>query len=334
MPGLSYERFGLTGNPFRDLASESQDDLLLQHVSQDVDRTLESIREEVADKENHAVVAILGEIGAGKTERLRVTAAEARERKILTVYVDVPERAESLWAALGRGFRAAAQAAGLVRLFGTPAWYRGVAGLERPGRTPRDPAEVGQALRRALNESAPSVLLLNDLHTLEAPAELSAFARAFEEVTGGIRPGVLVMLSAYEEYFARLRAAEPALASKVNRTFVLRRFRDDEAALLLAKKLLAKRVVEDLDPTYPFDLEAVAVLNAAALGNPRRLLEEADFALEHALARRAYRIEAALAREALAVGKGAEGQAVASTPTPSRPVLSSGSGPAPSKGSP
>ncbi len=334
MPGSPYERFGLTGNPFRDLASESQDELLLQHVNQDVDRTLESIREEVADKENHAVVAILGEIGAGKTERLRVTAAEARERKILPVYVDVPERAESLWAALGRGFREAAQAAGLLRLFGTPAWYRGVAGLERPRRTPRDPAEVGQALRRALNEAAPSVLLLNDLHALAAPAELSAFARAFEEVTGGIRPGVLVMFSAYEEYFDRLRAAEPALASKVNRSFVLGRFRDDEAALLLAKKLLAKRVVEDLDPTYPFDREAVAVLNAAAQGNPRRLLEEADLALELALARRAYRIEAAIARAALAVGRESRERVAAPSPAPSQPILASGSGPAPSKSSP
>jgi hypothetical protein len=96
-----------------------------------------------------------------------------------------------------------------------------------------------------------------------------------------------------------LAKSHPSFASRVSRTFTLPTLTDDEAALMLAKKLLAKRLVENLDPLFPFDPEAVRILNKAAFGNPRRLLELADFAIERGVATRSYRIDADVVQAAL-----------------------------------
>jgi hypothetical protein len=296
MPTGTYNRFGLTGNPFRDLASESLEDVSLFHVNQDTDQGLRTIKDEILDKENRAVVAIIGELGAGKTERLRVTAAEAKEQHTFCVYFDIAEKTPGALRGLASEFRKAAQESGLVKTFGGPGWLRPVQGLEKLKDEKYDPAEAGRAIARALNESAPSILLLNDLHNLIDSREVDQFVKVLQVVSDAIKPGVLVMFTCYTSYLAWLTVNHPAFAQRINRKFLLRRFSDEEASLLLAKKMLAKRLVEDLDPIYPFDAEAVSLLNAAAGGNPRRILELADLAIEYGLAHRAYRVDAEVVR--------------------------------------
>ena len=193
-------------------------------------------------------------------------------------------------------FRKTAQESGLLKTFGGPGWIRPIQALEKLKDENYDPSDAGQTIARALNESAPALLLLNDVHNLIDSREVDLFVKVLQEVADSIKPGVLVMFSCYTSYLAWLTVNHPAFAQRINRKFLLRRFSDDEAALLLAKKLLAKRVVEDLDPTYPFDSEAVSALNASANGNPRRLLELADLAIEYALAHRAYRVDAEMVR--------------------------------------
>ena len=262
------------------------------HVNQETDQNLRTIKDEVYDKENRAVVVIIGELGAGKTERLRVTAAEAKEQHAFCVYFDITEKTPGVLRGLAQEFRKAAQEFGLIKTFGGPGWVRPIQALEKLKDENYDPLEAGQTIARALNESAPSLLLLNDVHNLIDSREVDSFVKLLQQVADSIKPGVLVMFSCYTSYLAWLTVNHPAFAQRINRKFLLRRFSDEEAALLLAKKLLAKRVVEDLDPTYPFDSDAVSALNMAAGGNPRRLLELADLAIEYALAHRAYRVDA------------------------------------------
>ena len=260
-------------------------------MNQETDQNLRTIKDEVYDKENRAVVVIIGELGAGKTERLRVTAAEAKEQHVFCVYFDITEKTPGALRGLAVEFRKAAQEFGLIKTFGGPGWVRPMQALEKLKDEKYDPSEAAEAIARALNESAPALLLLNDVHNLIDSREVDSFVKVLQEVSDAIKPGVLVMFTCYTSYLAWLTVNHPAFAQRINRKFLLRRLSDDEAALLLAKKLLAKRVVEDLDPTYPFDSEAVASLNAAANGNPRRLLELADLAIEYALAHRAYRVD-------------------------------------------
>ena len=299
MPSGSYERYGLTGNPFRELASENLDDVTIYHVNQDADTLLRSIRDEVFDRENRAMVAITGPQGSGKTQRLLVTAAEAKARKAFAVYLDLPTKAPLVFRGLAAAFEKSAREAGLVRMLGTPAWLRSVSALAKVKTEQIDPMDAGRRLGEALNAAAPSFLLLNDLHNLVEPAEIQLVAKTLEEVSGRIKPGVLVLFTCYASYLAWLTANQPSLATRINRTVALVTLSDDEARLVLAKKLLAKRIVEELEPTYPFDRDAVHELNLAAHGNPRRLFELADVALERGVAVRAYQIDGDLVRAAL-----------------------------------
>ncbi|MCI4335858.1 MAG: hypothetical protein L3K17_01485 [Thermoplasmata archaeon] len=302
MPVASYERYGLTGNPFRDLASENLEDVEIFHVNLQIDDALRNIRDEVLDKENHAIVGIVGTLGTGKTERLRLALAAGRARNALTLYAEVPPRAAELAKLIAVQFQQQAlpRLGGFARTFSPPPWYTAVAGLQRlKADTKFDAAGAGKTIATALNGSAPAFLLLNDIHNLSAAPEAGALARLLQGLADSLRPGVLVMFGTYPGYWAAVSKAYPALASRINRTFALPGLAHEEAALLLAKKLLAKRLVEDLDPTYPFDREAIGALNEAATGNPRRLLELADLAIEYAVDHRAYRVDDEIVRLAL-----------------------------------
>jgi type II secretory pathway predicted ATPase ExeA len=298
VPAPSYERYGLTGNPFRDLSSESLSDVELFHVNLDLDRALEAIREEVFSKENRAIVALVGLHGAGKTERLLLTASEARARKAFVVYYDMT--AKTTWAmrGLAEAYVKAANMGGFKQLFSAPKWFREVSALTKLKDKGYDPLRAGRALGEALNANAPAVLLFNDLHNVTAAKELASFTKALQELIDVIKPGVLVMFGAFPAFMLQLAREQPPLMGRLNRTVVLPRFNGDEAALMIAKKLLAKRLVEGLDPLYPFDREAVAKLNQTAYGNPRRVLELADAALEYAATHRAYRIDVEVLRSA------------------------------------
>jgi hypothetical protein len=121
-----------------------------------------------------------------------------------------------------------------------------------------------------------------------------------QEVTDVIKPGVLLMFSCFPSYLAWLTVNHPALSSRINRSLALAGFSDEEASLLIAKKLLVKRLVEDLDPIYPFDKEAIHLLNQAARANPRALLELADLAVEYGASHRSYRVDGEVVRAVLA----------------------------------
>ena len=261
------------------------------------------------------MVAVTGPQGAGKTQRLLLAAAEAREHHALPVYLDVATQSDWAYRDLVAAFDKAARNAGLVKRLGTPGWLRNLSAISKAKAGAHDPKDAGRRIGEALNATIPSFLLLNDLQNLAEASAIEALGKTLEEVSGVIKPGVLVMFGCYASYLAWLTATQPAFASRINRTIPLAAFTDDEARLVLAKKLLAKRIVEELEPTYPFDREAVQELNRAARGNPRRLFELADAALEHGVATRAYQIDADAVRTVLA----ARGRAPASDPDEARP---------------
>lgn len=299
MAPYTYDRYGLTSNPFRELSSESLEDIEIFHVNLKVDDQLRSIREEVLAKDNRAVVAVVGGYGSGKTERMRVAEAEGKERGAFTVYLDVTATAPWVLRNIALEFLKAAATAKLAKTFSQPKWISKIQKLGKIKDDKYDPIEAGRDIAEALTATAPSFLLLNDLHNLTEAAEIDAFGKTLQEVFDAIRPGVLVMFGCYTNYLVWLIKNRPALASRINRAITLPKLTTEEAALLLAKKMLAKRLVEDLDPIFPFDREAVAELNSAASGNPRRLLEMADLAIEYGIEHRSYRVDAEVVHSVL-----------------------------------
>lgn len=299
MPAPSYERYGLISNPFRDLASESIEDVELYHVNLEVDRLLETMREEVFAKENRAVVALVGLHGAGKTERLLVTATEAKTRRAFCVYFDITSKTAWVTKGLAETIVKAANLGGFKQLFSAPKWFREVSALQKLKDANYDPIRTGRAIAAALNANAPAFLLLNDLHNLANSKERLLFVKTLQEIIDGIKPGVMLMFGTFPTFMLQLAREQGPLTSRINRTIVLPRFTAEEASLLIAKKLLGKRIVEGLDPLYPFDKDVVTKLNLVAYGNPRRLLELADAALEYGATHRAYRVDEEVLRTAL-----------------------------------
>ena len=95
MEKTGFERYGLSGNPFRDLSSENLEDVDIFHVPQSIDKDINEIREETLNKENKAVIALMGGLGAGKTERLLLLKNEASRRGAFCVMGGVTT--ESQW---------------------------------------------------------------------------------------------------------------------------------------------------------------------------------------------------------------------------------------------
>jgi hypothetical protein len=312
----TYDRYGLTSNPFRELAAESLSDVEIYHVRTRIDEALASIKDEVLEKENRAVIALVGPLGAGKTQRLLLAAAEGRERRAFTVYFEVTQKTAWVLKGVAKEIQEAAKTGGRTKTFSSPAWFREVGALLSLKDQGYDPAKAGKTIAKALNENAPSFLLLNDLHNLTNTTEAVAFARTIQEIADAIKPGVLVMFGAYPTYMEALSKAQPALVSRINRTFSLPALSDEEAGLLLAKKLLAKRLVEELEPLFPFEKDAVALLNKTVGGNPRRLLEIADRVLEYGVEHRSYRIDAEVVEAVLASKETALAIAAVATPVP------------------
>ena len=327
MPVSAYERYGLVSNPFRDLASENLEDVGIFHVNLAVDDQIGSIEEEVLDKENRALVAIVGGPGTGKTQRLLLAAGQGKERKAMVAYVDVTGKSSLLLEDVTREIQKQAAAAGFAKTFSSPKWYRDLTALQKIKDGQYDPVAAGKTIGEALSGAAPAFLLLNDVHNLSQTPEADVFGKLLQEISDAIKPGVLVMFCCYTSYLIWLVKNRPALASRINRAISLPRLNAEEASLLIAKKLLAKRLVENLDPTYPFDREAVAELNSRAGGNPRRLLDMADLALEYAAQHRRNRVDSETVRAALLAGEPASpaGPPVTTAPKPPEATAASDS---------
>jgi len=285
-----YERYGLSGNPFRDLSSENLEDVAIYHVLQNIDADLRAITDETLEKENKAVVALMGGLGAGKTERLLMLKKEALAREAFCAVGGVTTETQLMVRGIIESMMENAKRGGKSNLF-APKWHKTLQKVNRHIMKGYDPENAGHAIAEALNENTPAFLLINDLHRLPEKEDMDRFLQTLYVVTNEIRPGVLIVLSGDEKYFRGVMASHPTLNERINRELVIPPLNDQEASLMLAKRLLAKRLVDDLDPLYPFTSEAINALNAAAKGNPRMLLKYADHLLDNAVKVRTVQID-------------------------------------------
>jgi len=203
---------------------------------------------------------------------------------------------------------------------------KGVAALAR--EKPMTPDLAGRALAEALGGLAPSYLLLNDLDALTGPSR-GPFLQALLALVSSMPNGVMVALACAAHHVDAFQAEAPALSSRLNRTLLLRGLGHDEAELVLAKRMAGKRLIDDLDPLYPFTAPAVAELNAAAGGSPRRLLQLTDVVLDHAVRDRAFQVGPELVQTILRRLEASQGPAPAPSDTPPVTLPSGPTAPAP-----
>jgi type II secretory pathway predicted ATPase ExeA len=294
-----YERYGLTGNPFRDLSSDSIENLDIFHVHQQVDETITTIIEEVVARESKAVVAILGGLGAGKTERLLLAANLAQREGFFWVMQNMNRSANWLTKGIADGVMKYYGLGTFARMFSAPPWYRELAKLGKAG-SEYDADAAGRAIAKALNSKTPSFLMLNDLHNMTNAADREIFLKTFHTLIDNTDPGTLVMISCDEDFFGALMSQNVSLNQRINRKIVIPPLLDHEASLVIAKRLLVKRLVDDLDPIYPFTEDTIKTMNSEARGNPRALMKIADLVIEQAASKKAMRADNTLALEVIA----------------------------------
>jgi len=298
-----YERFGLRSNPFRDLSSESLENVDIFHVVQELDANLNRIKEEVFYKENKAFIAILGGLGAGKTERLLLAANEGRKQNAFVVFQSMSM--ETRWAIEGilENIVKEAHLGFIQRLFSAPKWYRAIIKARKQVGKSYDPEKAGRVIAAALNAKRSSLLLINDFHHLAKTEDQKRFLHVLHVLADHIEHGVMIMISCDQEFFEHLMCDNASLNQRINRQILVPPLKNNEACLMLAKRILEKRLVDDVDPLYPFTPDAVGFLNEDARGNPRQLLKSADVTIDYAAKKRAIMIDEELIREMLVLGK-------------------------------
>jgi hypothetical protein len=286
-----YERYGLSSNPFRDLASETLDNIDIFHVTTEIDNKLTLVQEEIVNKENSAVIAILGDWGVGKTERLLMMVDLAKKKEFFHIYRNLTK--ETVWVVseILEEILENTNLSFFRKYFSPPKWYRTISKTYKNIKKGYDPEKLGEAIAEAFNINAPSFILLNDLHNLELTKDLDVFFTLIHIIIDNIGPGVLLMISSEKKYFNKIIYARPSLNQRFNIKITLPKLKTNEASLLVAKRLLGKRLVDDLDPLYPFTEESIAVLNRYANGNPRYLLKLIDRIIDHASKRRVIQID-------------------------------------------
>ncbi len=293
MEKTGFERYGLSGNPFRDLSSENLEDVEIFHVAQFIDKDIIEIRDEALDKENKAVIALMGDLGAGKTERLLLLKKEADRRGAFCIMGGVTTETQWMVKNVLESIMEKRKAGGKKGLM-TPKWYRNVQKalkmISKEGPD-YDPEEIAHVIAAALNSNTPSFLLINDLHRLPEKEDMDQFLQILYVITNEIVPGVMIVLSGDEKYFKGVLLSHATLNERINRKLVIPPLNVQEASLMIAKRLLAKRLVDDMDALYPFTAESIAALNVLAKGNPRALLKGADFLMENGVKTRAVQID-------------------------------------------
>ena len=294
MEKTGFERYGLSSNPFRDLTSESIDNVDIFHVEQELDDDLRLIKEELFDKENKAVIAILGGHGVGKTQRLLLVANEAKRNNYFYVYLNMSTETRWTVAAILDAMINSSNLSSLQKAVSAPKWYKDLVKTKKMVKKKYNPQIIAKVIVDALNENTPSCLLLNDLNNLRDTADMNEFVRVLTIIADNIDPGVLIMMSSNLVYFKNFMKRYVNLNQRINQKFAVPALDNNEAGLVLAKRMIEKRLVDNLDPLYPFTEKSVGLLNDEANGNPRDLLKISSIVLSEASEKKAMVVDETL----------------------------------------
>jgi len=291
-----YERYGLTGNPFRDLASETLETVDIFHVKQDLDEHLKMIFDEIVEKQSKAVVAVLGNLGMGKTQRLLLTASWAKGEKgkppkAFYVMRSINPQAKLVVRDIVRSIMDTIPLTFYEKNISTPKWYADLKRSHKKARKKFDPEMIGKSIAAALNAKAPSILMLNDLHNIDPTNELPDFLQVLYSTVNNIREGVMIMIGSNTSYFDGIMKRHQSLEERINYKLEVQPLSDTEAQEMIAKRLAYKRLVEDLNPIYPFNNEAISIVNQESYGNPRQVLKISDRIIDQAASERIIQID-------------------------------------------
>jgi hypothetical protein len=269
-----YKLYGLTSNPFREASAESIESIYLLHVSQKVDSELACIVGELSEG-GRAIVAYVGELGIGKTERLRWLEEVAVKSGIFHIFLSVEQDyAFNIKRLFETGLK---QINDKMGFFGRLRAPRYVKEIKKSLRQKKEPVELGMLASIMLKEQSPSYILLDNIDCGD-----NNFQEFLVSLVNNLKAGSLLCFTCNKEIFGGIREANPSFIERINKLYMLDGLTDKEAELLVAKRLAVSRSAQNMDPIYPFTREFICSVNSQVNGNPRALLKGMDDALSKA----------------------------------------------------
>jgi type II secretory pathway predicted ATPase ExeA len=285
-PYRSYEVYGLSRNPFEQLASEGIADVESIHVYQEVDMRIQMIISEVVGNKSSIAFSIVGPLGMGKTQRLKTIMRAIEEQRGKAIYVKVdtndilkltrdvfyalkPPRSrtniflENLSRKLGFIDR-------LEKMLSSTGEYKS-----------RDIAEL---LTEQMGKYPYCALLLDELENMGSAGEQEKiqFFEMLRHFISNMPKGCVVAFACVPEAYEEYTRIFPAFFMRLHYEFKLRPMSLDEAYELVKKRLNHVRVRDTDDPLYPFTEEAIKLIHQLGKGNPRQILRLLHYVLSEA----------------------------------------------------
>ncbi len=266
-----YKLYGLNSNPFREVSAEAIEGIYLLHVSQKIDGELACIVGELSEG-GRAVVAFVGELGIGKTQRLRWLEEVAVKSGIFRIFLGV-ERDYSLniKRLFESGLKQINDKMGFMGRLRPPQYVKEI---KKSLKQKKEPVELGILASMMLKEQKPSYILLDNIDCGD-----NNFMEFLTALVNNLKAGSLLCFTCNKEIFKGIRETNPSFIERINKLYMLDGLEDKEAELLVAKRLAVSRSVQNMDFLFPFTREFVYSLNSQVHGNPRALLKGVDDAL-------------------------------------------------------
>ncbi|WP_010479506.1 AAA family ATPase [Thermococcus zilligii] len=290
-PVQTYEIYGLSKNPFEQLASEGIEEVEAIHVYQEVDMRLSMILSEVIGNKSSIALSIVGPLGMGKTQRLKSIAKAIEKEGGKAVYVkvdtsDILKLTRDIFYALNPPkSRTNIFLENLSRKLGF---------IDRLEKMLSDTKEyksrdIAELLVEQLKRYPYSALLLDELENMQGAREQEKiqFFEMLRHVISTMPPGCVVAFASVPEAYEEYSKIFPAFFMRLHYEFKLRPMSVEETFELVKKRLNRVRVRDTDDPLYPFTEEAIRLIHDLAKGNPRQILRLLHYVLSEA-AKRAF----------------------------------------------
>jgi len=282
----SYEIYGLSKNPFAELASEGIKDVESIHVYQEVDMKLSMAISEVLGDKSSIAFSIVGPLGMGKTQRLKSLAKAIEENNGKAIYVKVDTNdILKITKDIFNAFKPPKSKTAIFlenlskRLGFIDQLDKMLTSVDE--YKSRDIAEL---LSKEMAKYPHSALLLDELENMQTARESEKiqFFEMLRHFISNMPRGCIFAFACIPEVYEDYTEIFPAFFMRLHYEFKLRSMSVDETFELVKKRLNRVRIRDTDDPLYPFTEKAIELIHNLGKGNPRQILRLLHFVLNEA----------------------------------------------------
>ncbi|HRZ18966.1 MAG TPA: ATPase [Methanofastidiosum sp.] len=308
----SYEKYGLEKNPFTDLSSEAIRDIERIHVSQEIDSRIADILSDVIGENSGIALALIGQLGSGKTQRLKGVHKLIQESGGMSIYqkIDsndiikttldifsyfseyeeepeqyveeevIPEEGiedqQSLLQQYPEEKLSFFQR--IKRFFSREKVTAPI--IEQPEDTELtrenyNSQDIGNQLIDYLGEYKRSALIIDEMENILSASntDLILFFEFLREFISNMPESCVFIMACTNNAFERIKEINPAFVARLHNELFSEPLTDERAIKLVQKRLEYNRKKSIVNPLYPFEESAIVLANSMSKGNPRDLLK-------------------------------------------------------------